>query len=201
MVNIIVAVGNYIVDKGFPMGKNGAMPWNNKADLKWFKDTTTGHPVIMGRKTFDAIGHPLKNRTNIVVTSRDEYQARYGNQLKVVSDVEEAIAFAKTIDEEIFIIGGASIYDYALANDLVDRVYIDMLAEKADDADTFFPDIIVNNDWEAVGRPIEIEPRKAYATEYVKIRGKKNHVEIRISILEDRYRICHMIRSTKFRRT
>ena len=177
MVNIIVAVGNYIVDKGFPMGKNGAMPWNNKADLKWFKDTTTGHPVIMGRKTFDAIGHPLKNRTNIVVTSRDEYQARYGNQLKVVSDVEEAIAFAKTIDEEIFIIGGASIYDYALANDLVDRVYIDMLAEKADDADTFFPDIIVNNDWEAVGRPIEIEPRKAYATEYVKIRGKKNHVD------------------------
>ena len=177
MINIIVAVGNYEVGKGFPIGKNGNMPWHNKADLKWFKDMTTGHPVIMGRKTYDAIGHPLKNRMNIVVTSRDEYQARYGNDIKVVSDVEEAIAYAKTIDEEVFIIGGSSIFDYALENDLVDRVYVDMLAEKVTDADTFFTDVITNNEWEEVGAPVEIEYRKAYATQYVKIRGKENHVD------------------------
>lgn len=177
MVNIIVAVGNYVVGKGFPIGKNGNMPWHNKADLKWFKDMTTGHPVIMGRKTYDAIGHPLKNRTNIIVTSRDEYQTRYGNDIKVVSDVEEAIAYAKTIDEEVFIIGGSSIFDYALENDLVDRVYVDMLAERVTDADTFFTDVITNNEWEEVGVPVEIEYRKAYATQYVKIRGKENHVD------------------------
>lgn len=176
MVNIIVAVGNSVIGKGFPIGKNGNMPWHNKADLKWFKDTTTGHPVIMGRKTFEAIGHPLKNRTNIIVTSRNEYEARY-KDVKVACDVEEAISYAKTIDDEIFIIGGASIYDYALSHDLVDRIYIDMLAEDVKDADTFFPDVIMNMEWEEVGRPVEIENRKAYAMEYVKVRGKENHAD------------------------
>ena len=177
MVNIIVAVGNHIPLKGWPMGKNGAMPWNNKADLKWFKDTTTGHPVIMGRKTYEAIGHPLKNRTNIVVTTsyNDLWAENAG--VRVYENLENAIKFAKTIDEEVFIIGGASIYDYALSNDLVDRVYVDILAEDVPDADTFFPDIITNPDWEEVGRPIEIENRKAYAMEYVKVRGKENHVD------------------------
>ena len=176
MINIIVAVGNHVELKGWPMGRNGAMPWNNKADLKWFKDTTTGHPVIMGRKTYEAIGHPLKNRTNIVVTTRDDLWVE-NSGIRVYNNLEDAIKFAKSIDEEVFIIGGASIYDYALSHDLVDRVYVDILAEDVPDADTFFPDIITNPDWEEVGRPVEIENRKAYAMEYVKIRGKNNHVD------------------------
>ena len=176
MVNIIVAVGNYIAPIGFPMGKNGAMPWNNKADLKWFKDTTTGHPVIMGRKTYEAIGHPLKNRVNIVVSTREDLWTE-NSGIRVYDNLEKAIEFAKSIDEEIYIIGGASIYDYALELDLVDRIYIDMLAEDVKDADTFFPDVISHPDWEEVGAPIEIEPRKAYATTYVKIRGRENHVD------------------------
>lgn len=175
MINIIVAVGNHIVGCGFPIGQNGGTPWHNKFDLKWFKDMTTGHPIIMGRKTFESIKHPLPNRTNIVVTSRKEYENSYN--IKVASDLEEAIAYAKTIDEEIFIIGGASIYDYALSNDLVDRIYIDMLAEDCPNADTFFPDVITTNDWEEVGQPLEIEPRKAYALTYVKCKGKNNHVD------------------------
>lgn len=177
MVNIIVAVGNYVTNVGFPMGKNGAMPWNNKADLKWFKDMTTGHPVIMGRKTYEAIGHPLKNRTNIVVTTsyNDLWAENAG--VRVYKDPESAIKFARTIDEEVFIIGGASIYDYALEHDLVDRIYIDMLAEDVKDADTFFPDVMVHTDWEEVGTPVEIENRKAYAMQYVKIRGRENHVD------------------------
>jgi len=176
MVNIIVAVGNYIAPIGFPMGKNGAMPWNNKADLKWFKDTTTGHPVIMGRKTYEAIGHPLKNRVNIVVSTREDLWTE-NSGIRVYDNLEKAIEFAKSIDEEVYIIGGASIYDYALELDLVDRIYIDMLAEDVKDADTFFPDVISHPDWEEVGTPIEIEPRKAYATTYVKIRGRENHVD------------------------
>jgi len=177
MVNIIVAVGNYIVNKGFPMGKNGAMPWNNKADLKWFKDTTTGHPVIMGRKTYEAIGHPLKNRTNIIVSTRKDLWTE-NSGIRVYDNLEGAINFAKTLDEEVFIIGGASIYNYALSNDLVDRIYIDMLSEDAKDADTFFPrDIVTDNCWEEIGRPVEIEPKKAYAMQFVKMRGRNNNVD------------------------
>ena len=98
MINIIVGVGNPVKDKGFPIGKKGKMPWRNKADLKWFKDTTTGHPVIMGRKTYEAIGHPLKNRTNIVVTSRKSV----GNDenITIVDTLENAIDFAKENDEQ-----------------------------------------------------------------------------------------------------
>lgn len=177
-VNIIVAVGNYVPNHGFPIGIKGNMPWHNKADLKWFKDTTTGHPVIMGRKTFEAIGHPLPNRMNIVVTSRTHiWQDNTDTNIRICDKLEEAIKFAKTIDEEIFIIGGASIYDYALSQNLVDKVLIDMLAVDVPDADTFFPDIVTNNEWEEVGRPTEIENRKAYAMTYVKCKGLNNHVD------------------------
>lgn len=178
MVNIIVAVGDYVVDKGYPIGKNGNMPWHNKADLKWFKDTTTGHPIIMGRKTFEAIGHPLKNRTNIVVTSRSKSNLWQDNAaIRVSNSLESAIEFAKKIDDEIFIIGGSSLYKYALENNLVDRIYIDMLAENVTDADAFFPNVFTNNDWEEIGRPIEVEPRKAYVMTYVKNKGSNNHVD------------------------
>ena len=185
MVNIIVAVGNYVQGVGFPMGKGGSMPWHNKADLKWFKDMTTGHPVIMGRKTYESIGHPLKNRVNIVVTTRDDLWAENAG-IRIYRNLESAVDFAKTIDEEVFIIGGASIYDYALEHDLVDRIYIDMLSEEVNDADTFFPDVMIHNDWEEVGTPIEIENRKAYAMQYVKIRGKENHVDDQYLALIDR---------------
>ena len=71
MVSIIVAIGNYVVNKGYPIGKDGDIPWHNSNDLKWFKKTTTGHPVIMGRKTYELLKKPLPNRTNIVI-SKDE---------------------------------------------------------------------------------------------------------------------------------
>ena len=178
MVNIIVAVGNYVSGKGFPIGAKGGMPWHNKADLKWFKDMTTGHPVIMGRKTYESIGHPLKNRTNIIVTKNEKFIDGFNDGVSLLMpDIETAIDCAKKVDEEIFIIGGASIYEYALKNDLVDRMYVDMLAEEVTNADAFLPDIVTDNNWEEVGTAIEIEPRKAYASQYVKIRGQKNHVD------------------------
>ena len=185
MVNIIVAVGDYVLEKGFPIGRNGSTPWHNKADLKWFKDMTSGHPIIMGRKTFEGIGHPLKNRTNIVVSTRTDLWTK-NDGIRVYDNLPDAINFAKSIDEEIFIIGGARIYETALSNDLVDRVYIDMLAERVPDADTFFPDIIIDKDWQEVGGPLEIEPKKAYALEYVKVRGKENHVDEQYLALADK---------------
>ena len=176
MVSIIVAVGNYIVNKGYPIGRNGGIPWRNSLDLKWFKETTTGHPVIMGRKTFESIGKPLPNRTNIVITKNNDLWPDNAD-IKVCNTVEKAIDFAKTIDNEIFIIGGESIYRYALESNLVDKILVDFLAEEVANATSFFPDVFSSNDWFENSRPLEIEPRKAYAMEYVKQNGIDNHVD------------------------
>lgn len=176
MVNIIVAVGNLIPDMGFPIGKNGIIPWHNSLDLKWFKETTTGHPVIMGRKTFETIGKPLPNRTNIVITKNNDLWPDNAG-IRVCDTVEKAIDFAKTIDNEIFIIGGESIYKYVLENNLVDKILVDFLAEEVDNATSFFPDIFSSNDWLENSRPLEIESRKAYVMEYLKQNGINNHVD------------------------
>lgn len=174
MVNIIVAVGNYIIGKGYPIGKNGKIPWHNEHDMKWFKETTMGHPIIMGRKTFESIGKALPGRINIVVSSsiNDNYENVF-----VVDNVEGAIEHAKSFDDEIFIIGGSSIYNYAINNELVDRIYIDFLSEEVNNADSFFSNIFTNNnEWEE-GEKIEIEPKKAYAITYTKMLGMNNHVD------------------------
>lgn len=176
MVSIIVAIGNYVVNKGYPIGKDGDIPWHNSSDLKWFKKITTGHPVIMGRKTYELLKRPLPNRTNIVISkNNDLWQDNVG--VRVSDSLESAIEFAKTIDDEIFIIGGSSIYKYAIDNKLVDRILVDFLAEEVDNADSFFPDIFSSDEWFENSRPLEIEPRKAYAMEYVKQEGLNNHVD------------------------
>ena len=176
MVSIIVAVGNYIVNKGYPIGRNGGIPWRNSLDMKWFKETTTGHPVIMGRKTFESIGKPLPNRTNIVITKNNDLWPDNAD-IRVCNTVEKAIDFAKTIDNEIFIIGGESIYKYVLENNLADKILVDFLAEEVANATSFFPDVFSSNDWFENSRPLEIEPRKAYAMEYVRQNGIDNHVD------------------------
>lgn len=176
MVNLIVAVGNYIVNKGYPIGKGGGIPWHNSFDMKWFKETTTGHPVIMGRRTYESLGKPLPNRVNIVVSRKNDLWQDNADA-RICDTVEKAIAFAKTIDEEIFIIGGASIYKYVLDNNLVDRLLVDFLAEEVSDADSFFPDIFSDNKWFEEGSPIEIEPKKAYALTYSRQEGVNNHVD------------------------
>ena len=144
MVSIIVAVGNYIVNKGYPIGRNGGIPWHNSLDMKWFKETTTGHPVIMGRKTFESIGKPLPNRTNIVITKNNDLWTD-NDGIRVYDTVEKAIDFAKTIDNEIFIIGGESIYKYVLENNLADKILVDFLAEEVANATSFFPNVFSSN--------------------------------------------------------
>lgn len=181
MVNIITAVGDFVSGKGYPIGKKGKMPWHNSADLKWFKETTMGHAVIMGKNTWKSIGEkPLPGRHNIVVTNH----LWHDSCCSVCGSVEEAIECAKKYDDEIFIIGGATIYKYALEHNLVDRIYVDMLANRAEDADTFFPgNIFGGDDWETF-EPIEIEKGKAYAVtsvkkkmEIIEMKGVHNHVD------------------------
>ncbi|NTU46025.1 dihydrofolate reductase [Candidatus Roizmanbacteria bacterium] len=129
-LSIIVAVG-----ENREIGKDNQLLWHISADLKRFKSLTSGHPVIMGRKTFDSIGRPLPNRLNIIVT-RDTTIVAEG--CTVVHSLEEAIfAAQQTETEEVFVIGGGSLYEQALP--LAERLYI-TLVHTSFEADTFFPE-------------------------------------------------------------
>jgi len=129
-INIIVAVG-----KNRVIGNKNKLIWKLPGDLPRFKVITTGHPIIMGRKTFESFGNkPLQNRTNIVITRNPKFKAE---GCIVSSSLEEAIKVAGEIDEQIFIIGGGEIYSQSIK--IADRLYLTVVDEKAD-GDTFFPD-------------------------------------------------------------
>lgn len=126
MISIIVA----IADNGI-IGDKNALLWNIKEDMRRFRTTTTGHPVIMGRKTFESIGRPLPKRTNVVITRGDNTF----EGCEVAHSLEEAIAmFPK--EEEVFIIGGAQIYSQALS--IADRLYL-TIVHRNYEGDTAFP--------------------------------------------------------------
>lgn len=123
------------------LGKNNQLIWHLPEDLKNFKRLTSGHPIIMGRKTFESLGRPLPNRTNIVITHNPDYQA---TGCVIVSSLEEAIQKATGIDrEEIFIIGGGEIYTQALP--LADTMYLTHVHTMLE-GDTFFP-IFSSQEW------------------------------------------------------
>jgi len=136
LVSIIAAMARNRV-----IGKDGKMPWHLPGDLKRFKKLTTGHIVIMGRKTYESIGKPLPNRTNIVVTGKADYDV---SQAVVVHSLETAISRARQISEchgppkEIFIIGGAKIYEQTM--DFADRIYLTHI-DAIFEGDTYFPEI------------------------------------------------------------
>ena len=132
MISLIAAIG-----KNNELGKGNTLLWSLPADMAHFIKTTFGHPVIMGRKTFESIGRPLPKRRNIIIT-RDKSYAVEGAE--VVHSLEETLGLFKDKDEEIFIIGGAEIYKQSI--DLADRLYITHVADTRKDADAFFPEII-----------------------------------------------------------
>lgn len=100
------------------IGRDNALPWRLPADLKRFRRLTTGHPIIMGRRSYESIGRPLPDRTNIVVTRRADYQAP---GCTVVHTIEDAFRAAGDTDE-VFVIGGAELYAQTL--DRADRLYL-----------------------------------------------------------------------------
>lgn len=118
------------------IGKNNQLLWHLPNDLKHFKTITSGHTVIMGRKTFDSVGKPLPKRRNIIVTRQD--LAIDG--CEVVNSVEAALALCKN-EDEVFIVGGAEIYKQSLH--LVNRIYL-TIVHQSFDADSFFPEINVD---------------------------------------------------------
>ncbi|OIJ18843.1 hypothetical protein BKP45_15035 [Anaerobacillus alkalidiazotrophicus] len=128
MISLIVAIGENRV-----IGFENKMPWHLPADLAYFKKVTTGHTVIMGRKTFQSIGKPLPNRTNVILTRDIHFSAA---DCLVIHSVEEALEIGK--DQDIFVIGGAEVYKQFLP--FVDRAYITKIHESFS-GDTFFPEL------------------------------------------------------------
>lgn len=129
-ISMIAAVG-----KNLELGKNNDLIWHFKEDMKFFKKTTMGHPVIMGRKTFESLPKALPGRKNIVISANPEYKA---DGAEVVTSVEEAIKLAETEDTDAFVIGGGRIYTEFLP--YADNLYLTEINAECPDADTYFPD-------------------------------------------------------------
>ncbi len=119
------------------IGKDNDMPWHLPADLAYFKITTLGKPIIMGRKTFESIGRPLPGRRNIVISRDTSYE---GNGIEVVNSVEQALALinnsADAVDE-IMVIGGGAIYRHCLTK--ANRLYVTHIKANIE-GDTQFPE-------------------------------------------------------------
>ena len=132
------------------VGIDNTLPWHLPEDLKYFKRTTSGKAIIMGRKTYESIGRPLPNRTNIVVSRNPEFKAE---GVVTVFTLEEAITHAESVNhingvDEVMIIGGAAIYEASLP--MADRLYLTHVHANVK-GDAYFPEVDLTA-WNEVGR-------------------------------------------------
>lgn len=150
------------------IGIQNTLPWRLPADLRHFRQLTTGHHVIMGRRNYESIGKPLPDRHNIVLTRNPAYRAP-GCQVK--DSLDAALQDIQN-DPEIFIIGGAEIYRQALG--LADRIYLTLVHAEIN-GDTYFPEFD-RHDWKEITRTRkEADERNPYAYSFVtydRIKGK-----------------------------
>jgi dihydrofolate reductase len=128
-------IGIAAVDRKGAIGKGGKLPWHYSADMKFFRETTTGHAVVMGRKTWLTIGKPLKNRLNIVLSRDSDIEPQ--ESLVVFSDVDSVLSFYKSLTTDLFVIGGAQIYEAFLA--YIERWIITEVPLTVRGADAFMP--------------------------------------------------------------
>ncbi|MGE6376373.1 dihydrofolate reductase [Peribacillus muralis] len=138
MISLIVAM-----DENRVIGNDNRLPWHLPADLQYFKKVTLGHPIVMGRKTFESIGRVLPGRENVIVTRNQDFQAL---GCVVLHDVLKIKMYADKRDDEVFVIGGAEIFKEVLP--FADRLYITEIHETFE-GDTFFP-AIDENEWQKV---------------------------------------------------
>lgn len=155
MINIIVAIS-----KNNVIGKDGGLPWHIEGELSYFKKMTLGNVVIMGRRTYESIGHPLDNRLNVVITNTVDY---HGENLISKRSLEEALACYS--DREIYIAGGYRLYQEGLL--YADRIHLTYVKREVD-GDVSFP-IFDINDYECQ----KIEENKEY-DRYLLIRKGSN---------------------------
>jgi dihydrofolate reductase len=152
-ISFIVAVSENNV-----IGKDNKLPWCLPSDMKYFKNITWAMPVVMGRKTFESLGKPLKGRKNIVITRRTDWKP---DGVEIVHSIDLAIIAATKMDaKEIFIIGGAEIFQSALPS--ADRIYLTLIHGNFD-GDALFPGI-KPEEWKLVSNhDCEADEKNAYA--------------------------------------
>ena len=123
------------VDRKGAIGKGGKLPWHYSSDMKFFRETTTGHAVVMGRKTWMTIGKPLKNRLNIVLSRDTDIEPQ--ESLLVFSDIDSVLSFNKSLRTDLFVIGGAQIYE--AFREHIEKWIITEVPLTVKDADAFMP--------------------------------------------------------------
>lgn len=149
MISFIVAM-----DKNNVIGFHNKMPWHLPNDLKFFKEKTTGHTIVMGRKTFESLGRVLPNRKHIVV-SRSNLDLP--NEVEIIHDIDSIMTLAEQNKaEELFVIGGGNIFRQILP--YADRLYVTVI-EEAFEGDVFFPTISLD-EWKEVSREKGIKDEK-----------------------------------------
>lgn len=137
-------------DTQWCIGKNGSIPWRLKRDMRRFKKITMGHPIIMGRKTYESIGRPLPGRTTIVLTENRDYEAPDG--VLVAHSISKALARAMDCEgsDEVFVCGGAGVYASAIM--IADKLYLTRVHCESD-GDTSVPSMIsLTQEWVEVER-------------------------------------------------
>lgn len=151
MIALIVAYA-----KNYVIGNKGCIPWKIKGEQRRFKELTTGNVVVMGRRTYEEIGKPLPNRTTIVVSRTKEFR---GENCYSAGSLQEAIALAG--DRDVYISGGAGLYEEALP--IVDKMYITEIDAEID-GDTYFPRFNENDFMKEVNERFEGEIPYTYVT-------------------------------------
>ena len=129
-------IGIAAVDRQGAIGKGGKLPWHYSADMKFFRETTTGHAVVMGRKTWLTLGKPLKNRLNIVLSRDPSIEPQ--ESLLVLSDVDSVLSLNESLTTDLFVIGGAQVYEAFLPR--IERWIITEVPVTVKGADTFMPE-------------------------------------------------------------
>ena len=127
--------GIVAVDKNGAIGKGGKLPWHYSADMKFFKETTTGNAVVMGRKTWLTLKKPLPNRVNIVLSRKAEIEAQ--DSVVVLREVDTVLALAKTLDCDLYVIGGEQVYGSFLPH--IARWIVTRVPLVVEAADAFVP--------------------------------------------------------------
>ncbi|MEQ1528555.1 MAG: dihydrofolate reductase [Methylococcales bacterium] len=145
------------------IGLNNQMPWHLSADLKRFKQITMGAPILMGRNTFESIGRPLPGRTNIIISTNPHYQQ---SGCLLANSIEQALTIAGDLAEQVFIIGGATLYEATLSR--ADLIYLTQIHQDFP-GDTFFPEIDTNQWLEIDREDINSDDSVAFRYSFIKL--------------------------------
>ncbi|MBV9240878.1 MAG: dihydrofolate reductase [Acidobacteria bacterium] len=136
----MAVIGIVAIAKNLAIGKDGKLPWHYAADLKFFKETTTGHAIVMGATTWGSIGRPLPGRMNIVLSRNDGLDIPDG--VRLVASKAEVLQLAETLETDVFVIGGAQVFA-SFADDIEKWIVTDVPVT-VEDADAFMPADFLN---------------------------------------------------------